>query len=130
MILTILGAPVTKSNHQRILRGRGGRPYVAQSAPYVSWEASALAQLRAQLGPPSPATDVPVSLRATFYRERRTGDLGNFLKSLCDVVERAGIVENDRLIVSFDGSRLAHDKARPRVEFEVSVFSDDEPGLR
>jgi Holliday junction resolvase RusA-like endonuclease len=121
--LTILGAPVTKSNSQRIFRGKGGRPHVAQSAAYVAWECSALAQLACL--PLGPRTTIPVSLRATFYRAKRTGDLGNFLKALCDVIERAGIVENDRLIVSFDGCRLAHDKVRPRVEFEVTEFVEE-----
>ncbi len=124
MTLTILGPPITKSNHQRIFRGKGGRPRVAQSAAYVKWETDAIGQLAKQLGPPSPPTNVPVALRAIFYRERRTGDLGNFLKSLCDVIERSGIVENDRLIVSFDGCRLAHDKVRPRVEFELTLFEE------
>jgi len=122
MKLVIQGAPVTKSNSQRIWRGPGGRPRVVQSAAYVAWEKSALEQLACL--PPSPATNIPVSLRAIFYRAKRIGDLGNLLKALCDVIERAGIVENDRLIVSFDGSRLAWDKVRPRVEFELAVFSE------
>jgi len=123
MKLTILGPPVTKSNSQRIFRGRAGRPFVSQSAAYVAWERSALEQLACLL-PIAPATTVPVSLKAIFYRERRTGDLGNFLKALCDVIERSGLIENDRLIQSFDGSRLAWDKRNPRVEFEVAVFSE------
>jgi Holliday junction resolvase RusA-like endonuclease len=117
--MTILGAPVTKSNHQRIFRGKGGRPFVAQSAAYVEWERRAIAQILHVL-PPGPPLDEPVSLRATFFRARRTGDLGNYLKALCDVLERAGIVANDRLIMSFDGCRLDYDKDNPRVEFEVT----------
>lgn len=126
MKLTIIGAPVTKSNSQRIMRGKAGRPFVSQSAAYVAWERSALEQLACIFGPAfaPKATNVPVSLRATFYRARHTGDLGNYLKALCDVIERSGLIENDRLIQSFDGSRLAHDPRNPRVEFEVSLFSE------
>lgn len=125
MNLTILGPPVTKSNHQKIIQVRG-RPMVIQSAPYRKWEKSALEQL-ARLLPLAPATAAPVSLKAIFYRERRTGDLGNYLKALCDVIERAGLIENDRLIHSFDGSRLAWDKTNPRVEFEVMPMPDETP---
>ena len=43
MKLVIEGAPITKSNSQRIWRcGPGGRPRVVQSAAYVAWEKSAL----------------------------------------------------------------------------------------
>jgi len=126
VIFTIRGAPVTKSNHQRIFRGKTGRPFVAQSAPYVSWEKSAIEQImfRKDWRDGIMPAKAPVWLRATFYRERRTGDLGNYLKALCDVVERAGLVANDRLIECFDGSRIAWDKDNPRVEFELSPFSE------
>ena len=36
--------------------------------------------------------------------------------ALADALEEAGIVENDRLIVSWDGSRLLKDAATPRIE--------------
>ncbi len=126
MRLVIWGKPYTKKNHQRIIRVKG-RPVIMQSKNAVGWEASAVAQIRTQRplcrGFWEPAT-VPVSLRALVYRDRKVGDLGNYLAAICDALERAGVVENDRLIQSFDGSRLLIDRARPRVEIEIEPFEE------
>lgn len=122
MRLTILGRPYTKKNHQRIIRVKG-RPVIMQATTAQGWEASAVAQLRSQR-PISrgfwQAASVPVSLRALVYRDRKVGDLGNYLAAVCDALERAGVVENDRLIQSFDGSRLLIDRKNPRIELEIT----------
>ena len=121
--LVILGSPRTKKNHQRIIRVKG-RPVIMQAKTSEGWETLAIIQLMAQrdrLGFPA-GRGMPVSLRALVYRERNVGDLGNYLAAICDALERAGVVENDRLIQSFDGSRLLLDKARPRVELEITAM--------
>ena len=46
---TLLGEPRTKKNHQRILRGAGGRPTIAQSKAYVQYERDCLRQLASRL---------------------------------------------------------------------------------
>ena len=129
MRLVITGPPRTKKNHQRIIRVKG-RPVIMQAKTAEGWEASAVAQLRTQRpisrGFWEPAT-VPVSLRALVYRDRKVGDLGNYLAAVCDALERAGVVENDRLIQSFDGSRLLIDRKNPRVELEITPFDEREP---
>ena len=121
MRFTILGPPRTKKNHQRIGRVRG-RPVIFQARTAEGWEEIAVIQLRAvwKLRPPCPT---PVAMRAMVYREKDTGDLGNYLAAICDALERAGIVENDRLIQSFDGSRLRLDRENPRVEIDLEAMA-------
>ena len=47
-------------------------------------------------------------------------DLLNLLQASADIVEKAGVIENDRNIVSFDGSRIVgKDKENPRVEIYI-----------
>lgn len=122
MTLVIHGAPRTKKNSQRIARGRAGRPFVMQSRQHDAWAIAAVLQLRAAWrrsmhgGPLLMA----VNLRARIYRERRVGDLGNYLAAICDALERAGVVHNDRLIEGFDGSRMLLDRHAPRVELELT----------
>ncbi len=129
MKLTIIGSPRTKKNSQRIVQVKG-RPVIIQSKNAVGWEASAVAQMKSATrrdtqGMWLPA-EGPVSLRALVYRDRKVGDLGNYLAAVCDALERAGVVENDRLIQSFDGSRLLVDKKNPRVEIEIEPFEERE----
>jgi Holliday junction resolvase RusA-like endonuclease len=63
----------------------------------------------------------PVEVKALFFMDtKRKVDLINLEESIADILERAGIIENDNLILSWDGSRIAGvDKNNPRVEIEI-----------
>lgn len=78
---------------------------------------------------PKPRTLVPAGLalncRATFYRHANVGDAVGFYQGVADVLESHGIVDNDRQLVSWDGSRLRKDKDRPRVELVLEEIPDD-----
>lgn len=118
----IEGTPVTKKNHQRIGRNKKtGAPFILQSRPHESWVSHAVLQLRYQWRG-QPAIAQPVNLAAVVYRARNTGDLLNYLAAISDALEAAGVVENDRLIVSLNGSRMTKDDARPRVELQLEVI--------
>lgn len=136
MRFVIEGPPRTKKNSLRIMRGRRGRPFVAQSAQAERWEESAILQLRIQLGSNvyigavdhgrgsveigSYPIAVPVNLRALVYRARAgRADLLNYLAAVSDALERAGVVADDQLVAGVDGSRLLVDRQRPRVEIEL-----------
>lgn len=125
MLFTINGTPRTKKNSPRIVRGKGGRSFVVPSSAAKTWEENAIVQLRAQFYHARQKEPIatPVNLRALVYRDRAVGDLGNFLAAVCDALERAGVVTNDRLILGFDGSRLRIDRERPRVEIEISPLA-------
>jgi len=127
MRFLIEGAPRTKKNHQRIIRVKG-RPVIAQAHTADAWEQTAILQLRAQrpkgMGGGMPTFMTDVNARVLVYRDRAVGDLGNYLAAVCDALERAQVVENDRLIGGFDGSRLLVDRARPRVEIDLTPLTD------
>jgi Holliday junction resolvase RusA-like endonuclease len=52
--------------------------------------------------------------------DRRRPDLLGLLQATADILEKAQIIDNDRNVVSFDGSRIMGvDKRNPRVEIEI-----------
>lgn len=119
---TILGAPRTKKNSSRIIftrkhgkgRMRGKRvPILLPSEVYVAWLEQALPQIKVG---PTPI-DFPVNCRAIFYRKIAIGDADNYYHALADCLEKAGVVKNDKWIVSWDGSRIRKDNVRPRIEW-------------
>lgn len=120
MKLTILGAPRTKKNHG--FRTKQG--HQMPSAAYSAWDRMAQLQIMRWRvegnGPRIRPIDYPVNVEAIFYREALVGDAVGFYQALADTLEKGGIVENDRLIVSWDGSRLLKDKDNPRVEVEIT----------
>lgn len=118
MRLVILGPPRTKKNSSRIARRRDGSPFILPSSSARAWEREAVLQLRRQDTSPDPISS-PVNVAALVYRERAVGDLVNYLEAIADALEAAGVVKNDKWIVSWDGSRLLKDAARPRVELVI-----------
>ena len=122
MRFVIEGAPRTKKNHMRIVRVRGG-PVPIQAASHDAWSRAAILQLQSQchgLRANMRCEGVPLNLRALVYRDRAVGDLGNYLAAVCDALERAAVVADDKWIMGFDGSRLLIDRARPRIEIELA----------
>jgi Holliday junction resolvase RusA-like endonuclease len=121
----ILGPPVTKKNSQQIaVNKKTGARFVVQSEKQKKWSKSAKEQLRWQFRVgqfPCAITD-PVNVKAIVYRERATGDLLNYLAAVSDALEAAGVIVNDRQVVSVDGSRMDKDAKRPRVEVELEVL--------
>lgn len=124
--LVISGAPRTAKNTQRIARKHDDArtPFIIAGRSAGAWQKSAVLQLRSQAAraPRAPIVS-PVNMRALVFREKRVGDLGNYLAAICDALELSGVVANDRWIMGFDGSRLMHDKIRPRVEIYLTALA-------
>lgn len=120
---TLLGTPRTKKNHQRILRGAGGRPTIAQSKEYIQYEKDCLWQIRS---PPRPLAG-PVNVKCLYYMPTRLRvDLVNLLEATCDILVKAGVLADDcaTIVVGHDGSRVLLDRQRPRVEIEIIEMED------
>lgn len=120
---TIIGAPRTKKNSGRIVT-RGRHPRILPSKAYELWDAAAQVQL-ASMRSQAPGTfpiSANVNCSARFYRDALRGDAVGFYQALADTLEKAGIVENDSQIVSWNGSRLMKDSENPRVEFTLEVL--------
>ena len=119
MKFVILGSPRTKKTAQRIIKVKG-RPMIVPSKVTCKWANDAQLQLQAQFGKYRGQTfhdRQRWNLRALFYRpSNTTADLVNHLQALCDALQAAGVVSNDRWIAGFDGSRLLLDAKLPRVE--------------
>ena len=124
MKLTLYAAPRTKKNHG--FRTKQG--HQMPSAAYSAWDRVAQMQIAkwrcAGNGPLIRAIDYPVNVKALFYREALVGDAVGFYQALADTLEKGGIVENDSLIRSWDGSRLFKDKDNPRIEIEITEYQE------
>lgn len=121
--LVIEGAPRTKKTSNRIFKvGRFTK--VMPSARFMEWQEAAKVQLWQQRTRDHGPVTEPVQVAATFYREANRGDLIGYMQALADCLETCGVLENDRLIVSWDGTRMTKDARRPRVELTVSTFHE------
>lgn len=123
---TLKGPPRTKKNHQRILRGAGGRPTIAQSKEYIQYEKDCLWQIRS---PPQPLAG-PVNVKCLYYMPtRRRVDLTNLLEATDDILVKAGVLADDcaAVVAGHDGSRVLLDRKNPRVEIEIAEMEEIKP---
>ena len=62
-----------------------------------------------------------INLQALYYMpDKRIPDLLNLLQATADILEKARVIDNDKNIISFDGSRIIGvDKTNPRTEIII-----------
>jgi len=119
MKLILKGRPATKKNSQRIAVTKSGKRFIIQSKRYLEYEKNALWQLKAQYR--GDTIQGKIELKVLYYlADKRLPDLINLLQATCDILEKARVIENDRNIISFDGSKIMGiDKDNPRCEIEI-----------
>jgi Holliday junction resolvase RusA-like endonuclease len=64
-----------------------------------------------------------ITVLKLYFPNRKMGDLHNYPKSICDGIEKSGIIKNDRQlkpVLLFDFI----DKENPRVEIELYKASE------
>lgn len=116
LILTLPGCIRSKKNSKRVF-ARGRMKKVLPSKAYEAWELQSRQYLMTQRTTAGLLTG-PVSVRAHIYYKGPQPDLSGCLESIGDCCE--GLIwENDRQIISWDGSRLIHDVENPRTEITV-----------
>lgn len=119
----IPSAPRTKKTSNRIVRvGRFQK--VLPSKAFVEWNAIAQIYLnRVRSASPMWLRDSRgrrVNCAALFYRKTNVGDATGYYQALADALQEARIVENDKLIVTWNGSQLLKDAANPRIEVTLT----------
>lgn len=118
---SLLGRPITKKNHSRIIK-QGNRRLLVPSEQYERYAIDCMWQVppRAKQG-----IDCPVNLQCVYYMPtRRAVDLVNLLEATCDILVDAGVLADDncRIVAAHDGSRVDYDKQNPRVEITITPY--------
>lgn len=112
--LILKGRPRPKKNNQIATKQR----FIIQNKAYRDYEKDCIAQLKGQWkGKP---IDSRVYVYAGYYLEdRRESDLYNLDNAIADILERAGILENDKLVTKSYTEKIAIDRENPRVEITI-----------
>jgi len=138
----IFGAPRTKKTHNQIISvSKSGRPIprLLPSVQYLNWFRDAMTFapfVRRELEGAGLTLPVacPVQVKALFFRDRDGGDLTGYMQALADFLQAplngrirrngAGVIEDDKQIESWDGSRLEIDRLRPRIEVTIETLEE------
>ena len=107
----ISGHPVILKNNKDIARNRKtGVPFIKSSERVDAYKPMALLELKQQR---QRMVMDPINVKMLFYGAWKRGngdvpDLSNLYQMPEDLLEQAGIIRNDRLIESHDGSRRVY----------------------
>ena len=114
---TIDGRPITKKNSMQKTR-RG----LIQSKQYREYEEAALWQLLNEKPEGMAPIGRAVKMEAFYYMPDRRGwpDLFGLLQATADILEKAGILEDDGFIATVGNSRIEGVSDWPRVEVTVT----------
>jgi Holliday junction resolvase RusA-like endonuclease len=117
------GRPITKKNHQRVIPAvsKTGATYhrPIQSESYQNYEIDCLWQLKSYQGPKFTGK---VNLKCIYWMKDFSSwpDLIGLLQATGDILQKSGVIANDRNIISLDGSKIAGvDGKNPRVEISL-----------
>lgn len=123
----------TKKNSKQISRNRKtGKRFIRSSnkaqlcESQLAWK---LARLK-KLTPNQLAISCPINLQCVFHYKKtksgkptkRVADLSNLLQGPEDALQKAGIILNDKLIESFDGTRRIYDADKTMLEIIITKF--------
>lgn len=115
----IPGRPYVKKNGAKVFRGR-----LVYTENYRAWEQTAAMFINKTLSmyskPAFPITG-PVRMQAIFCFENRMAeaDLSALLEGPQDVLQKCGVIKNDRQIILLDGSTKVFGDPSPRTELFI-----------
>ena len=120
LTFTIPITPVTKKNHQQIVKA-GGRYIVVPSKQYKEYEKATKQYI------PDAEISERINVKALYYMPtKRRVDLTNLNEALhdCMVKHKCIMDDNSNIIFGTDGSRVLYDKVFPRTEVYIEVEDD------
>lgn len=120
MEVVIHGQPRTKKNGMR--KTKTGK--LIPSKAYVTYSATALEQLQLYK---CDTIQGPVRVSCRYYLQDRRSwpDLVGLLQATSDILQDAGIIEDDKYIVNYDGSEIVGlDKVNPRVMIAIHQITE------
>jgi Holliday junction resolvase RusA-like endonuclease len=121
-LYVIEGRPRSGKNHtKRVYSRRLKRTITVISDAAAAWQLDAVRQISQQRGR-APTLHGPVYVEYTAFQSVDIADIDNMESALFDAIKKAGLIEDDKLIVDHRG-RKAIDAMRPRFEFTITPIS-------
>jgi len=111
--LTLTGRVISKKNSKRIVSNyKTGRAFLISSKGYEAFKDDDMTDLTAQMyklkvqGHRFPLA-TPYVLKCTFaLKGKSTTDLDNMISSVCDILQDAGIIEDDKDIIEIQAGKI------------------------
>lgn len=120
LYFVVQGNPISKSNFS--LHGKNGKKILPQNSAFSAYEEEIAFACAAAAAGKTFKKDVIFKVKVYFKTIDKHTDLVNIPKSLCDGIEKSGVIANDRYIRNVYLEEF-YDKLHPRLE--VSIYNKD-----
>jgi len=126
VVLVLPGRPATKKNRgiPTQATSKTGERYTRMlpNAEYTAWERGVVARCFYHFRGKLPALAIPLHATIIFWEHpKQRGDVGGYFDALCDALQTAKVVANDRWIRSVQ-MHVARDANAPRVEVTLEAW--------
>ncbi|MCC0728444.1 RusA family crossover junction endodeoxyribonuclease [Clostridioides sp. ZZV14-6045] len=124
----VTGRPISKSNFK--ISGTNGKPIMPAKGKYskyreyeelVSW--SSVKAISTSKYKNTKFNENLATVIKLYFPDKRNRDIHNYPKSICDGIEKSGIIKNDKLLKPVIIMDFI-DKENPRVEIELYPESE------
>lgn len=115
----IEGRPGILKNGKKLVRA-GGRIFPVSSDKYKAFEAKAYLIIKAAKSQPTINFPVNVCMKFFFKNYAHEMDLSNCYQGIEDILQKALVIENDKLIYGHDGSRKIFGAMNERIEISIT----------
>lgn len=118
---TLPGRARSKKNSKQLFKNnRTGKMFISSSNEFKKW-ATHMGLFVRQKKPATPI-DFPVNLSVKVYLKNHAHepDLDNVIASVVDLLEDNGVMVNDKLVYSLDGSKKIFGEEIERLEIEMT----------
>ena len=113
--LTITGLSISKSNFKlHNIHGQAWMPAKGKHSKYLAYENMIAGYINQQYQGEQIEEDL-ITVLKLYFPDKRMGDLHNYPKSICDGIEKSGIIKNDKQLKPVLLFNYI-DKEEPRVE--------------
>jgi Holliday junction resolvase RusA-like endonuclease len=120
--IIVPGRPISKSNFKlHNIHGQSWMPIKGKHSKYIAYENMIAGYINQQYQGPQIEENL-ITILKLYFPNKKMGDLHNYPKSICDGIEKSGIIVNDKQlkpVLLFDYI----DKDNPRVEIELYPIS-------
>ena len=120
----INGRARSKKNSKQIFRTRSGRPFISSSNEFKRWAVFASGYIARAKKIDTIDHPVNLSVKCYYKNHQHEQDLENIISSVSDVLEDCGVIKNDKLFYSYNGSLKIFGSELEHIEIEITRLDD------
>ncbi len=122
----ISGRARSKKNSKQLFKNKiTGKMFISTSDLFKKWSIFAACHINRAKNKETIDYPCNLSVKAFYSNKKHQQDLDNVIASVCDVLEDCGVIKNDNLFYSYDGSKKVYYSDQEYIIIEITRLNLD-----